>query len=483
MKKRIVSIVGAIVSGKSFSSTFWGTFCGTETVIEELGNDGDVIIYVNSPGGSVFAGFEILNAIKAVINSGRKVDIYICPLAASMASYITTAAVGANVYMTNNAKLMYHAPWAMTWGSKMELRDTADLLEQMENDLKEAISDRGIAVDDDWFATGREKYIPAREAKKLGLIDDIKDVPAEVFNAIRDKSAAAKEFWGSMTDEERMDIENRFKRQLKDGVKQDYIAAKAELDEYLRYLSVEKYGQGVDVKDVGHDSFRVVMQNGESVLLNYSHDPLNIAIVDWEHSLLDDDSQEDGGKKMAGKNKDDKVIDQVDNADDTNVVDDATSQDDNVGAGDDDTGDDDQSADDGGDGGDGNDDADDDGADDGADDDQGVGTGDDETEVADSESEGFNMDSDMIAFAREHYKATRDSHIASIKGCEANLFTDDELNGFSISILGKIAKFANSVAAAKAEVNGKQKAKVDSSIVAASKVVKGTGGSLPPPKH
>lgn len=478
MKKRIVTIIGAIVSGKSFSGRFWGTCCGSETVIDELGNDGDVTIYVNSPGGSVFAGFEILNAIKSVIKSGRKVEIYVSPLAASMASYITTAAVGAKVYMTKNAKLMYHAPWVYTWGSKMELRDSADLLESMEDDLKEAISDRGAVVNEEWFATGREKYLSAKEAKRLGLIDGIADVPADVFNSIRDKAAAMKVKWDSMSKTEKAEIEARFRKENNTLQRRELFAAKAELTGYLEHLCSEHYGEKAIVEDVGHESFRVILQNGDSALLKFSQDHLNIAVVDWENSFSNTTSLENGGDEMAVKSKKNDVVDEVNDVDahgkeldatldnkseteadekDVNAKDEVADEvaggvtDDNETASNDEDGD-----------------VTDEGGDDGAD---------------ESKSNETNMDEDMLAFAREHYKATRDRYVESIMGCDANIFDKKELDDFSINVLGKIAKLAEFALSVKAEAEKDKKASADNSIVTPKIVSKGTGGSLPPPKY
>ena len=116
--KNRAAIVGPVITGPSFYSSLFGYLTGSDTVINDLGREGDVDIYVNSPGGSVFAGFEIVNAINAIVASGRKVTFYISSMAASIASYITTGAKGAKVVMAENGKLMYHAPWVYAAGTK-----------------------------------------------------------------------------------------------------------------------------------------------------------------------------------------------------------------------------------------------------------------------------------------------------------------------------------------------------------------------------
>ena len=74
-RKRI-AIVGGIVSGKSFDGWF-GRYTGSETVLSQIGDSGDIDIYVNSQGGSVFAGFEIVNALNAAVAQDRAVTFYV----------------------------------------------------------------------------------------------------------------------------------------------------------------------------------------------------------------------------------------------------------------------------------------------------------------------------------------------------------------------------------------------------------------------
>ena len=127
---RKVLIVGTVVNGRSGYSGWYGRCAGSESVIEEIGSEGDIDVYINSPGGSVFAGFEMVNAFNAARDAGREVTIYVSAMAASIASYIACGVKGAKVYMSSNAKMMFHAPWTFVLGSKDELRDTSNLLEK-----------------------------------------------------------------------------------------------------------------------------------------------------------------------------------------------------------------------------------------------------------------------------------------------------------------------------------------------------------------
>ena len=79
------------------------------------------------------------------------------------------------------------------------------------------------------------------------------------------------------------------------------------------------------------------------------------------------------------------------------------------------------------------------------------------------------MTEDMLAFATSDYKVVRDGHIASIKACKGNAFSDTDLEGCTIDFLAKIVALI-------------AKPKVDNSLIAPAPVAKGTGGTLPPPE-
>ena len=85
-----------------------GTLIGA---LEELGNEKQVKIRVNSPGGDVQEGLAIFNAIK---RHGGEVVTYADSLAASCGSYIFAA--GSERIVAPNAILMIHDPWGMSIG-------------------------------------------------------------------------------------------------------------------------------------------------------------------------------------------------------------------------------------------------------------------------------------------------------------------------------------------------------------------------------
>jgi len=125
--------------------------------------------HINSPGGSVFDGVAIYNALK---NHEGGVTTHIDGLAASIASIIALA--GDKIIMADNAMMMIHNPWTMAMGDADEMRKTADILDQIKETLINTYSaktgkDRKKVADD----MENETWFTAQEAKEYGLITEI----------------------------------------------------------------------------------------------------------------------------------------------------------------------------------------------------------------------------------------------------------------------------------------------------------------------
>jgi len=126
-----------------------------------------VDLHINSPGGSVFEGNAIYNALKT---SDKTITAYIDGIAASIASVIALASD--EVVMAENAMFMIHNPSGITIGEAEDMRKSADVLDKIRDTMvgiyakksdkseKEII---GLLDDETWFN--------ATEAKENGFID------------------------------------------------------------------------------------------------------------------------------------------------------------------------------------------------------------------------------------------------------------------------------------------------------------------------
>ncbi len=88
-----------------------------------LGDITHINLHINSPGGDVFEGIAIFNALK---NHGAAITVYVDGVAASMASLIAMA--GDTVIMPENAFMMIDKPWGSSGGDAEKMRTYAERL-------------------------------------------------------------------------------------------------------------------------------------------------------------------------------------------------------------------------------------------------------------------------------------------------------------------------------------------------------------------
>ncbi|OGV36984.1 MAG: hypothetical protein A2020_16415 [Lentisphaerae bacterium GWF2_45_14] len=135
-----------------------------------------VEVYINSPGGSVFASYEMLNTVKEWTKSNsQSMTITVGAMAASAASLFAVMS-GAPIKAHANSKFMFHSATTETWAGPEAHRDSADLLEKINADIKAALISRyNLAPEkvEEWFAEGRMGWLSAEEAKACGMISEI----------------------------------------------------------------------------------------------------------------------------------------------------------------------------------------------------------------------------------------------------------------------------------------------------------------------
>jgi len=151
-----------------------------------------VNVRLNSPGGSVFDGVAIYNAL---VRHDGGVETFIDGLAASIASVIALA--GSKVTIAENAMVMIHNPWTFAYGEASELRKVADTLDQVRETLLNTYETRTKKERKELGETmDAETWFTAQEAKAFGLVDEVV-VGAKVSNALRPEVAAAFNFKAS----------------------------------------------------------------------------------------------------------------------------------------------------------------------------------------------------------------------------------------------------------------------------------------------
>ena len=122
---------------------------------------------INSPGGDVFDGLAIYNALR---EHPAKVITHIDGVAASMASVIALA--GDEVRMAENAFFMIHNPWSVVIGNAKDLRKEADLLDKVSGSLVMAYEKKsGVSAEELQGLMDDTTWLHADEAADMGFVD------------------------------------------------------------------------------------------------------------------------------------------------------------------------------------------------------------------------------------------------------------------------------------------------------------------------
>jgi ATP-dependent protease ClpP protease subunit len=137
--------------------------------LKALGSVPELTVRINSPGGSVFDGVAIYNALK---RHDAAITVWIDGIAASIASMIAMA--GDEVVMPENAMLVLHDPSGLVAGTAEDMRATADALDKMATAMVAAYRDKSGAGDAEIEALmAAETWLSADEAVELGLADRV----------------------------------------------------------------------------------------------------------------------------------------------------------------------------------------------------------------------------------------------------------------------------------------------------------------------
>ena len=100
-----------------------------DAALRSIGNDNDVTVYINSPGGDMFEGIAIYNRF---LEHKGKVTTKVLGLAASAASVIYMAGADDARFIASSAFLMIHNCWVYTVGNRHALRNVADDMEEFD---------------------------------------------------------------------------------------------------------------------------------------------------------------------------------------------------------------------------------------------------------------------------------------------------------------------------------------------------------------
>ena len=141
--------------------------------LEAQDNTKDISLYINSPGGSVSAGFAIFDTMNFI-----KCDVStICVgMAASMGAFLLAAGAKGKRYALPNSEIMIHQPLGGMQGQASDMKIHADHIIKTRERLNTVLSERtGKSIEEITRDTERDNFLSAAEAAEYGLIDKVID--------------------------------------------------------------------------------------------------------------------------------------------------------------------------------------------------------------------------------------------------------------------------------------------------------------------
>ena len=141
--------------------------------LESKGDDKDISLYINSPGGSVTAGmaiYDTLNYIKCDVET-------ICVgMAASMGAFLLSSGTKGKRFALPNSEIMIHQPLGGAQGQASDIAITAEHIVRVKKRMSEILAKNcNKTVEQIERDIDRDNYMFAEEAKAYGLVDGIVD--------------------------------------------------------------------------------------------------------------------------------------------------------------------------------------------------------------------------------------------------------------------------------------------------------------------
>ena len=131
----------------------------------------DISIYINSPGGSVYAGLGIYDTMQYI---GCDISTICTGMAASMAAVLLVAGEKGKRYALKHSRVMIHQPMGGAQGQASDIEITAREIQKLKKELYTIIADHsGNDYEKVWNDSDRDYWMTAQEACEYGMIDRV----------------------------------------------------------------------------------------------------------------------------------------------------------------------------------------------------------------------------------------------------------------------------------------------------------------------
>ena len=139
--------------------------------LESVDSKKDIQIYLNSPGGGVYAGLGIYDTMQYI---NPDVATICTGMAASMGAVLLCAGAEGKRTALKHSRVMIHQPLGGAQGQASDIEITAREIQKLKNELYQIISDHsGKSFDEVWKDSDRDYWMTSEEAKAYGMIDEV----------------------------------------------------------------------------------------------------------------------------------------------------------------------------------------------------------------------------------------------------------------------------------------------------------------------
>ena len=165
LKERVIFVVGPV-------DDYMANVVVAQLLFLESENpDKDVALYINSPGGSVYAGLGIYDTMQFISND---VATICTGMAASMAAVLLCAGTQGKRAALPHSRVMIHQPSGGAQGQQSDIEISYHEITKLKKELYQIIADHsGAPFDKVWDASDRDHWMIAEEAVEFGMVDEI----------------------------------------------------------------------------------------------------------------------------------------------------------------------------------------------------------------------------------------------------------------------------------------------------------------------
>jgi ATP-dependent Clp protease protease subunit len=138
----------------------------------------DIVLYINSPGGSVFAGLALYDTMKLIPNDVVTVAM---GFAASMGQVLLCSGTRGKRISLAHSRIMMHQPSAGIGGTAVDIAIQAESLELMKRQSQEILAaETGRTVEEIEIDSDRDRWFTAEQAREYGIVDRVVTTFAEI---------------------------------------------------------------------------------------------------------------------------------------------------------------------------------------------------------------------------------------------------------------------------------------------------------------